>query len=331
MRDVSIGIVCGLTLTLFCTVGGASIAAAEVSEDKQMRQVAVTFDDLPSGGGSLALDELQAMTEKLLAAITEHGVPAVGFVNEGKLYQLGEVDERIATLVAWLDAGLELGNHTFSHPSFHDTPLVKYKEDVIRGETVTRRLVREREGPSSELRWFRHPYLRTGRSLADKLSFESFLSARGYTVAPVTLENHDYIYAALYRRALKADDQEMAGKVARAYLDFTFELVAFHDAAAETVFGRPIRHVLLLHANELNGDHFGAMAARFKAEGYGFATLEHVLEDPAYGTQDRYVGPAGVNWIFRWDQRLNASGGLAVDWSEEPRVQPWIQEAFDNR
>lgn len=288
-------------------------------------EVAVTFDDLPSGGGRVDLPELQDLTEDLLAAITEHGVPAVGFVNEGKLYEKGEVDERIAVLESWLDAGLELGNHTFSHPSFHDISLEAYKENVVRGETVTRRLLQGRSDTS--LRYFRHPYLRTGRDLPTKLAFESFLAERGYTVAPVTLENHDYIYAALYRQALERGDRDGAAKIGDAYVDFTFQLVSYHEKAARAVFGRPIRHVLLLHANRLNADRFGDLAQRFKERGYAFVTLERALQDPAYGTQDRYTGPAGVNWLFRWAQRL----GVSFDWRAEPGVQPWIREAFADR
>jgi hypothetical protein len=44
-------------------------------------------------------------------------VPAVGFVNERKLYKFGEADERINALHLWLDYGFELGNHTFNHSS----------------------------------------------------------------------------------------------------------------------------------------------------------------------------------------------------------------------
>ena len=57
------------------------------------------------------------------AAAVKHrnGMPAVGFVNESKLYREGQVDARIALLRAWRDGGVELGNHTLSHPSSKDT------------------------------------------------------------------------------------------------------------------------------------------------------------------------------------------------------------------
>jgi len=46
------------------------------------------------------------MTTKLLAALQLQKIPAVGFVNQKKVYKWGEVDERIKALQMWLDAGL---------------------------------------------------------------------------------------------------------------------------------------------------------------------------------------------------------------------------------
>jgi peptidoglycan/xylan/chitin deacetylase (PgdA/CDA1 family) len=57
------------------------------------RAVAVTFDDLPGPPADLLSNDifgLRENTAKLLASFREHSVPAVGFVNEGKLFVEGE-------------------------------------------------------------------------------------------------------------------------------------------------------------------------------------------------------------------------------------------------
>jgi peptidoglycan/xylan/chitin deacetylase (PgdA/CDA1 family) len=70
------------------------------------RQVAVTIDDLPAGNAyNMSAADITQMTTKLLAALRQQNIPAVGFVNEKKLYRTGEVDERIKVLDMWLDAG----------------------------------------------------------------------------------------------------------------------------------------------------------------------------------------------------------------------------------
>ena len=59
------------------------------------REVAVTFDDLPSPYGDL--EDLRRITANLLESVKRNHVPTIGFVNEGKLYlRRGEVDARIA-------------------------------------------------------------------------------------------------------------------------------------------------------------------------------------------------------------------------------------------
>src|SRR5215510_2490003 len=81
----------------------------------QTRQVAITIDDLPRGGdrGSTGLEGIRSMTEKLLQPFREQKIPVIGFVNEGR-HQLG-ADGLRQILDVWLDAGAELGNHSYSH------------------------------------------------------------------------------------------------------------------------------------------------------------------------------------------------------------------------
>src|SRR5918994_2199285 len=175
-------------------VGVLAIADARAAE----HTVAVTFDDLPASPAGVVANDVASLndfTRKLLAAVRKYRVPAVGFVNEGKLFVEGagpgDVEGRTGLLRMWLDAGLELGNHTYSHHDLNRTPLEEFEADVIRGEVVTRRLV---DGTGKKIRYFRHPFLHVGRDLGQRRAFETFLVAHGYTVAPVTLDNDDFLY-----------------------------------------------------------------------------------------------------------------------------------------
>jgi peptidoglycan/xylan/chitin deacetylase (PgdA/CDA1 family) len=75
------------------------------------RRIAITIDDLPAGAANtMSAAQITAMTKQLLATLREQKIPVVGFVNERKLYfKWDEVNERIAALNMWLDAGFELG------------------------------------------------------------------------------------------------------------------------------------------------------------------------------------------------------------------------------
>ena len=120
--------------------------ADRTSPDSDSRQVAVTFDDLPAI--SVANGDLVARrrtTLGLLAALDVHRIPAVGFVNESMLLQQGVLDaSQVALLDQWLDAGHELGNHTFSHLDLHRVPVEAYEADAARGDEVMRELLQRR-------------------------------------------------------------------------------------------------------------------------------------------------------------------------------------------
>ncbi len=75
------------------------------------RTVAVTFDDLPATPAALSPTMWRASRHDAEAAGrgAQNGVPAVGFVNEGKLFVEGagpeDVERRTGLLRMWLDAG----------------------------------------------------------------------------------------------------------------------------------------------------------------------------------------------------------------------------------
>jgi len=291
------------------------------------RTVAVTFDDLPGPPGSLAGDDvatLRETTRKLLAAFRAHRVPVVGFVNEGKLHAPSgapaDVDARTAVLEMWTQAGLELGNHTFSHRSFNTTPLEEFQADVVEGEAVTRRLL---EARGRKLRYFRHPFLHVGLELPKRHALEAFLHERGYTVAPVTIDNDEWVFAAVYADALRRGDAVRAARVGEDYLRYMDTVFGFVEQLSRTVVGREVRQVLLLHANALNADWFSRLAEGMEDRGYVFINLEDALEDEAYGLPDHYVGRWGLSWLHHWEITAGRER------SPSPDPPSWITEAYE--
>lgn len=276
-------------------------------------RLAVTVDDLPLNGPDEDIAGVEAINRAVVSALA--GVPAVGFVNEGKLEREGERDRRIAVLRGWVDAGLELGNHTRTHPDLNKVGPEAYIADLLLGEPVTRMLLGDRP-----LRWFRHCFLRTGKTAADKATFEAWLSGHGYRVAPVTLENDDWAFNRAYVAAVRAKDPATATKVAEAYLAHYRAILDFYEPMGRELFGRDIDQVLLLHDNRLNADHLPAVLELFRSRGYTFAPLEQVLADPAYAHADTYVGGWGKSWIQRWW----VSEGRPSRFAEEPSPPDWI-------
>lgn len=295
-----------------CLFVAASSAAA--GQGKAVRRVAVTFDDLPmTGGGNPDGRTVVENNRKIVAALLANKIPAVGFVNERQLESPGQGEERRAALRVWAEAGLELGNHTYAHRSFYNTPLADFQQEVIRGEPFTRQLLATR---GMRLRYFRHPFLNTGRTLADKRAFEKFLAGRGYQIAPVTHDNMEWVFAREYSKALVAGDTEKARRVADEYVPYMERMFEFFEQLSVELFGREIPQVLLVHANLLNGDHFPRVVEMMKRRGYQFVTLEDALKDEAYRHPDNYAGPVGISWLQRW----------RVTRGKEFRKEPYLPE-----
>lgn len=270
--------------------------------------MAVTIDDLPAPPGSVVDDSpaaLAELTRRLLAHLTARGVLAIGFVNEGKLDVAGEPpaarEARLDLLRLWKAAGFELGNHTYSHQSLNRTPLAEFEADVVRGEPAVRALEAER---GRTLRYFRQPFLQVGLDLEKRRTFEAFLAGRGYHVAPVTIDNDEWVFARLYADALRKGESDRAARLAAAYLDYMDQVFAFIEGVSRRLLDREPAQILLIHANALNADHLGALLDRAAARGYRFVPLDEALRDPAYALPDDYVGnwgsPGSITAKSRW-------------------------------
>jgi peptidoglycan/xylan/chitin deacetylase (PgdA/CDA1 family) len=286
-----------LTRLFFITPNTATYASGR-QQPPGRRAVAVTFDDLPAPH-LYDVEQLRALTRKLLGTLKAHHIPAIGFVNEGKLSANGggEFEARTQVLQMWTDAGLELGNHTYSHRSLYDTPREEFEADVVRGERVVKRLLAAR---GMKLRYFRHPFLNVGPDGATKTAFEQFLAGRGYTIAPVTIDNADYLFARHYADAEKSGDRETMRRIAEAYVPYLEGTVAYYEQLSRDLLGYEVKQTLLLHANLLNADHFDDVAKMLERRGYRFITLAEALEDKAYALPDHYTGRAGISWLQRW-------------------------------
>lgn len=285
------------------------------------RTIAVTIDDLPVVSTRRDIENRREITRKLLSHVKKAKVPAIGFVNENKLYDGDSRDgAQIDLLRMWLDAGLELGNHTYSHRSLNTIPLGDYQADVLKGEAITRELLARKK---KTLRYFRHPFLQTGRSLEIKTQFDAFLAKHGYTIAPISFDNADYIFSRAYDNAFDKNDTALMKRVGEAYVPYMEAKLGYWERQSTKLFGREIGQTLLIHANFINCDYFDDLAAMFKRRGYKFVTLEEALKDDAYRLPDTYVGPAGISWLHRWAREK----GREYIVPDEPKIPEFVLKA----
>lgn len=300
---------------------GALAGLPAVAAQPPPQEIALTFDDLPG----LSLSDSTAYWRRTNAALVRglraRRLAATGFVIGDKL-EGAEHTERLAMLAAWRDAGLELGNHTYSHASLNKTPVEVYIADVEHDDAVLRPLLAaRRQAPH----WFRYPYLETGLKLEDKRRFEAWLAANGYRVAPVTVENSDWQFALPYDEAVMRRDWREARRIRAAYLAYTDQALAWYRKAAAGLLGRPPALVFLLHDSRLNADSLGELSSLLRRTGMHVVSLDRAMADPAYKISDDHEDADGDEWLSRWAVTLDKE----LPWDDFPQPPADIVAAND--
>jgi peptidoglycan/xylan/chitin deacetylase (PgdA/CDA1 family) len=277
------------------------------------REVAITIDDLPRAGdgGLESYEAVRTMTIRLLAPFRDGKIPLTGFVNAGR----GKLDkdEVRRILELWLDAGADLGNHTWSHADLTTTPVAQFEEEIAKDDAALRSVI---EGRGRKLEFFRYPNLHAGVTVETKSAIETYLRAHGYRNAPVTFDNSDYMFAKAFT------NPELAARAEREYLPYLESVIAWFEKRSIEVAGREFPQIMLLHANELNSRKIPEILAMFRKRGYTFVSLDHALQDAAYRMPEHYVGRGGFSWIHRW------SLAKGMPKAGEPDEPEWVRQEF---
>ena len=192
--------------------------------------------------------------------------------------------------------------------------------DVARGEPATRKIM---EASGGKLRFFRHPFLHAGMSVEVQTQTAAYLAARGYTVAPVSIDNSEWLYGRAYSHAYNADDDEGKQKIGRDYVRYMLDVVSYYEGQSEAIVGRAIPHVLLIHAYALNADWLGELLAALEQRGYRWITLDEALEDPVYQKPIHgWTGRGGITWLHRW---AITEGVAPSIFAGEPEAPQWVE------
>lgn len=292
-----------------------TLNAQEPLRQQLKREVAITIDDLPVASTiSLSDDEYLQLTNQLVSSISRLEIPAYGFVIGNKLPTQG-----LDKLKIWLDAGLKLGNHTFSHPDLNVLDADEFNGNIVAGEGGVKKLLADR---NLELNYFRFPMLHRGNSAEKKRKVASFLEEKSYTIAPVSIDNQEWVFASAYDKALSRNDNEMMQRIGSAYVTYMESVFEFFEINSSKIVGYEPKQILLIHANALNTNYLDELANMLKARGYSFITLDDAMTDPFYSMPETYTGGRGLSWLHR----IASSQGVDLD--SEPRDPQWLSDIY---
>ncbi|MBJ2175091.1 polysaccharide deacetylase family protein [Aureibaculum sp. A20] len=277
---------------LLCVFLYSSIAVCQ-------KKICITVDDLPTVSYSLKTSQVDLLiTNKLFNAFKDNNIVAIGFVNESKLYKKGKLDpQKVHLLDLWLQSGLDLGNHTFSHVDYNKVSDIVFFDDLLKGEKVIKPLM-HKYGKTPK--YFRHPYLHAGSDSISYKKLKTFLNDNNYIVSPVTIDNDDYLFAKSYHNAFVDKNETLMKEIGEKYINYMEQKVLFFESKSKEIFNREITQTLLIHASLLNADYIENLIIMLKKHNYSFVSQEEALKTPEYSTEVTSYTQYGYSWIYRW-------------------------------
>ena len=239
------------------------------------QQVALTFDDLPSHGSLPSGMTRTDIAKSILKTLKEARAPKVyGFVNARKLQ---EHPEDIEVLKLWRSAGFPLGNHTYTHLSLNASTADEFDRNVAEDEPLLKSMMGRQDW-----RWFRYPYLWEGDTLEKRHAVRQYLQDHKYHIAQVTLDFEHYLWNAPYARCAEKNDAASIEWLKSSFLATAAEYIVLGQSAAKLLYGRDIKHVLLLHIGGFETVMLPQLLDSLRRQGFKFITLPDAERDRAY-------------------------------------------------
>lgn len=289
MRTIYKFLVFVLLVTLSAVVVEAQNKQKAAGGKRSDKIICITFDDLPVIRARGQIDRLM-IADQILDVLDEFEISAAGFVVGNNIKEGDGIVE------SWLEAGHTIGNHTYSHPDLNEIPIELYLADIAKGqEAIEDLLIKYKQ----EGRYFRFPYLHRGINYYVKQDVAEYLSNENYTLVPVSIDTDDFAYNLQYEKIYEVSDSIEFIRLGNEYIDHVIERLVAAEELADKIMGRPIKHIILLHANRLNSDFLADILTEIATLGYRFVPLDLALSDPVYRLEESYVGPKGLSVLER--------------------------------
>jgi len=109
-----------------------------------------------------------------------------------------------------------------------------------------------------------------------------FLDEHGYRVAEVTLSFGDYAYSVPYARCVAKNDQPGIEQLKQSYIKGAAKSLEDGRSLSELLFGRDIKHVMLLHIGSIEAVMLPQLLELLKQRGFTLITLAQAESDPVY-------------------------------------------------
>lgn len=266
------------------------LAATILAPQLVAQEIAFTWDDLPAHSALPPGETREDIAGRIISAMKQAGLPpAFGFVN-GAAAQNEPLSAPV--LHQWRDAGLPLGNHTWSHMNLNQHSLAEWEADVLRNEPLLQSLM-----GSQDWRWLRFPFLAEGDTPEKREGARRFLDQHHYKIAGVTMSFADYLYNEPYARCVAKNDTANIEKLETSYLAAANQTIDYTRSMSKALYGRDIPYVLLMHIGALDARMLPRLLQLYRDRAFRFIRLEDAEKNPFYRSDIELALPAGADTL----------------------------------
>ena len=276
------------------SAAAAALSSARHAQglSKASPEIAFTFDD-PKTDNDCGLTGRE-VNDRILSTLVQQNAKAILFVC-GK-----RIDSAVgADLIAeWDRAGHLIGNHSYSHLNFNDSPdasnssgvtLAQFESDALKNEPLIR-------GYRNFQRLFRYPFFKEGETAEKRDGMRSFLQVHGYRIGRATIDASDWAIDARMAKKANTAHADLIG-YRDFYLDHIWQRAQYYDSLASRLLPTPVRHTVLLHHNALNALFLSDLIAMFRNKGWTIVDAEYAYQDAVYDRQPKTL-PAGESLLW---------------------------------
>lgn len=266
----------------------------------EAKEISLTFERLPAMQpyGFWIPREISNM---ILRTLEEHDISAAGFVQEEKI---DDEPSSFVVLQDWAERGHIVGNNTYSYVDLNELSADDFIDHVSDGQKYIWRVTRPTRG---NYRYLRFPQLHEGNTKGKKNDVAKRLSRAGYITVPATVIPSDFNFNRVYVETEQGSEE--MDRLREIYLKHLEGALDYAEGQAERVLGGQLKHIMRLHMGIATASFIEDTVRLLKERGYRFVSLQEALADPAYETEEEYVGPLGLSFI----DRVAATRGLAYD------------------
>lgn len=238
-----------------------------VTVSSYAQEIALTFDDAPTGDGSLFTG--MERTSRIIETLKKNHIKqAAFFVVTAHIN-----DEGLRRLKMYSDAGHLLANHSHSHNWTHVMGTTNYIRDVQKADSI----LKATGLPYKP--WYRYPFLDEGQTKTSQDSIRNALAALSLMNAYITIDNYDWYLNSALATAIKNKSKINYNELKKFYIEHVWNSIQFYDNIGRKVLGRSPKHVLLLHENDLAALFLGDLIQFLRDKGWKIISPEEAYTD----------------------------------------------------